>query len=322
MNKKFLKFASIAAIAFAVLTACSDDPSVAGTAVEPNQMAYEDVCSSSEIRDAESSSEVASSSSVTFSADALSSSSVLRSSSSETESPSSSLLQSSSSERDRADSSSSQPSNPINPPAATSSGSEPTSAPISSSSFEESSSSEYPSPTDNDPRPRALNDFLSQYSFTDIAFDEGVVSYNLVFKFPLCYDEGACDIVPPVYPQYMSSTGFFKDVPSEVVKNMFPKANRRLLMDAPNEDCPYYLLNLETQTKTGFVLTKISGDSLYVTAIEANGCEAAERMIFGTLFRYCGEISNNPVVVREIRTDSAKCSVIDNDAEWIKPSLL
>lgn len=41
--------ACVSIVAFAVFAACSDNASVAGTAVEPNQQAYENISSSSDV---------------------------------------------------------------------------------------------------------------------------------------------------------------------------------------------------------------------------------------------------------------------------------
>ena len=45
----FQSLACVSIVAFAVFAACSDNASVAGTAVEPNQQAYENISSSSDV---------------------------------------------------------------------------------------------------------------------------------------------------------------------------------------------------------------------------------------------------------------------------------
>lgn len=314
MNKTILKHASIAAIAFAVLTACSDDPSVAGTAVEPNQMAYEDVSSSSEIRDVESSSEVASSSSApktaTSSASVPQSSSVNPASSSSGENTAaSSATQAPASSATQAPSSS--PSNPESSSTVT----PPWEDPQSSSGIDDNS------PGVQEPTNK-LSDFVWQYK-SDIAFDENVLAYHLV-GCDHCEQGEICDDTPAIYEEFRHA-GFYSEVDSDVIKYLFPKAGNLISTRTKPLECPLRLLNVETRSNTGFVLTKISADTLTVVDLEiSSSCNVStEKKVFGILFMYCGEFSSNVVIEhKKPEKSTADVCVPEYETEWINSNFL
>ena len=333
MFKPILKSASIA-VSFAVFTACSDNASVAGTAVEPNQQAYENVSSSSEVRDVESSSEVVSSSSAPKTA--TSSASVPQSSSVNPASSSSGENTAASSATPVPASSATQaPASSATPTPASSSEDQTNQVPSSSSSNPESSSTMTPpwedpqsssgiddnSPGVQEPTNR-LSDFVWQYK-ADIEFDENVLAYHLV-GCDHCEQGEICDDTPAIYEEFRHAR-FYSEVDSDVIKYLFPKAENLISTRTKPLECPLRLLNVETRSNTGFVLTKISADTLTVVDLEiSSSCNVStEKKVFGILFMYCGEFSSNVVVEhKEPEKSTADVCVPEYETEWINWNLL
>lgn len=306
------------AVAFAVFTACSDNASVAGTAVEPNQQAYENVSSSSEVRDVESSSEVVSSSSAPKTA--TSSASV----------PQCSFVNPASSSSGENTAASS-----ATPTPASSSEDQTNQVPSSSSSNPESSSTMTPpvenpqsSSGINDDSPgvqeptNKLSDFIWQYR-ADVEFDKNVLAYHLVGS-DHCELGEICDDTPAIYEEFRHA-GFYSEVDSDVIKYLFPKAENLISTRTKPLECPLRLLNVETRSNTGFVLTRISADTLTVVDLEiSSSCNVStEEKVFGILFMYCGEFSSNVVVEhKEPEESAADVCVPEYETEWINWTLL
>uniref|UniRef100_UPI00388F9AD8 hypothetical protein n=1 Tax=Fibrobacter sp. TaxID=35828 RepID=UPI00388F9AD8 len=90
-------------------------------------------------------------------------------------------------------------------------------------------------------------------------------------------------------------------------------------------ECPLRLLNVETRSNTGFVLTKISADTLTVVDLEiSSSCDVStEKKVFGILFMYCGEFSSNVVIEhKEPEKSTADVCVPEYETEWINWNLL
>lgn len=301
MNKTILKCASVVAIAFAMFTACSDNASVAGTAVEPNQQAYENVSSSSEVRDVESSSEVVSSSSAPKTA--TSSASVPQCSFVE---PSSSSSEDQTNQVHASSSSNPESSSTVTPP---------WEDPQSSSGIDDNS------PGVREPTNK-LGDFIRQYS-ADVEFDENVLAYHLVGCDP-CEQGEICAATPAIYEEFRHAV-FYSEVDSDVIKYLFPKAENLISTRTKPLECPLRLLNVETRSNTGFVLTRISADTLTVVDLEiSSSCNVStEKKVFGILFMYCGEFSSNVVVEhKEPEESAADVCVPEYETEWINWTLL
>lgn len=305
---KTFKYIAMAGAVFATMfTACSDNPTTAGTAVEPNQdpIAYEDVSSSSIEKIFSSSSKEVSSSSR-----------ILESSSSK-EILNPPELQSSSSTPSRNTSSSSDDStSSVQPPVSQSSSSNMPVGRISSSSLNNDSNS----PVQNDVVDVSLDGFIHRYGYTDLHFDENVLAYKLLRTHLACEEEGLCSATPSVYEEYLSE-GLHRNVEREVAKDLFPMAGAQL--QKFGEECPLYSLNVETTTYAGYVLTSISKDTLTVVDMDADYCDTGIRRVFGILFKYCGEISAAPVIVHQKRNETiASCRELGIFKEWINPGLL
>lgn len=299
MYKEILKCAGIVGTALTLFAACSDDPSVAGTAVEPNQnpIAYE-----------ESSSSMESPISSTTDSTATSSSSKTPLTSSSTKSSSSTAKQSSSSKVPLPTSSASVPL--------------PSSSDIGAPSQPQSSSSIIDNgPTPQEPTNR-LGDFVWQYK-ADVEFDENVLAYHLVGCDP-CEQGEICAATPAIYEEFRHAV-FYSEVDSDVIKYLFPKAENLISTRTKPLECPLRLLNVETRSNTGFVLTKISADTLTVVDLEiSSSCNVStEKKVFGILFMYCGEFSSNVVIEHKKPEESAAdVCVPEYETEWINWNLL
>lgn len=297
--------ACVSIVAFAVFAACSDNASVAGTAVEPNQQAYENISSSSDVvssssapKTATSSASVPRSSSVN---PASSSSGENTAASSATPVPASSATQVPSSS----------PSNPESSSTVT----PPWEDPQSSSGIDDNS------PSVQEPTNK-LSDFIWQYR-ADVEFDKNVLAYHLV-GCDHCEQGEICDDTPAIYEEFRHA-GFYSEVDSDVIKYLFPKAENLISTRTKPLECPLRLLNVETRSNTGFVLTKISADTLTVVDLEiSSSCNVStEEKVFGILFMYCGEFSSNVVVEhKEPEESAADVCVPEYETEWINWNLL
>lgn len=297
--------ACVSIVAFAVFAACSDNASVAGTAVEPNQQAYENISSSSDVvssssapKTATSSASVPRSSSVN---PASSSSGENTAASSATPVPASSATQVPSSS----------PSNPESSSTVT----PPWEDPQSSSGIDDNS------PSVQEPTNK-LSDFIWQYR-ADVEFDKNVLAYHLV-GCDHCEQGEICDDTPAIYEEFRHAR-FYSEVDSDVIKYLFPKAENLISTRTKPLECPLRLLNVETRSNTGFVLTKISADTLTVVDLEiSSSCNVStEEKVFGILFMYCGEFSSNVVVEhKEPEESAADVCVPEYETERINWNLL
>lgn len=305
--------ACVSIVAFAVFAACSDNASVAGTAVEPNQQAYENISSSSDVvssssaqKPATSSASVPQSSSVN---PASSSSGENTAASSATPVPASSATPVPSSSATQVPSSS--PSNPESSSTMT----PPVENPQSSSGINDDN------PGVQEPTNR-LGDFIRQYS-ADVEFDENVLAYHLVGCDP-CEQGEICAATPAIYEEFRHAV-FYSEVDSDVIKYLFPKAENLISTRTKPLECPLRLLNVETRSNTGFVLTRISADTLTVVDLKiSSSCNVStEKKVFGILFMYCGDFASNVVIEhKEPEKPTADVCVPEYETEWINWNLL
>ena len=301
--------ACVSIVAFAMFTACSDNASVAGTAVEPNQQAYENISSSSDVVSSSSAPKTA-----TSSASVPQSSSVNPASSSSGENTAASFA---------------------TPTPASSSEDQTNQVHASSSSNPESSSTMTPpvenpqsSSGINDDNPgvqeptNRLGDFIRQYS-ADVEFDENVLAYHLVGCDP-CEQGEICAATPAIYEEFRHAV-FYSEVDSDVIKYLFPKAENLISTRTKPLECPLRLLNVETRSNTGFVLTRISADTLTVVDLKiSSSCNVStEKKVFGILFMYCGDFASNVVIEhKEPEKPTADVCVPEYETEWINWNLL
>lgn len=297
--------ACVSIVAFAVFAACSDNASVAGTAVEPNQQAYENISSSSDVVSSSSAPKTATSSASVPQSSSVnpvsSSSGENTAASSATPVPSSSATQVPSSS----------PSNPESSSTVT----PPWEDPQSSSGINDDS------PSVREPTNK-LSDFIWQYR-ADVEFDKNVLAYHLVGS-DHCEQGEICDDTPAIYEEFRHAR-FYSEVDSDVIKYLFPKAENLISTRTKPLECPLRLLNVETRSNTGFVLTRISADTLTVVDLKiSSSCDVStEKKVFGILFMYCGEFSSNVVVEHKEPVEStADVCVPEYETEWINWNLL
>lgn len=320
--KVVLKCAGIAGAAITMFSACSDDPSVAGTAVEPNQnpIAYEDVSSSS-IEQPSSSVDGATSSSSEVQP-ASNSSSTPRDSSDNAHSSSSEIQPASSSSSTPRSSSDDSSSPSIEPQSSSTQQQSSSTLPQSSSDF---SDGDVPIPQEPTNR---LSDFIWQYNtrgnqYTpDIEFDENVLAYRLVGH-DNCEQGKVCDDTAPIYEEFRHA-GLNKDIEIDVIKVLFPMTGSEIKSLSKPLKCPLHLLNIATNSNTGFVLTGISADTLTIADLEiSSSCDVStEQKVFGILFMYCGEFSTNVVIEHQKPSSATSVCVPDYEKEWMRYPLL
>lgn len=302
-NKFILSVASFIGLSAGLFCACSDSSSVAGTAEEPNQIAVEDVSSSSVFpndNDIESSG--------TSSPYEFLSSAEEESSSSSSQIP----VQDGNDDKPQLSSSSNTPP-----------GSDSDDAPAVV-------------PPGNGVQPKTLDNFVKQYvNDVNTKFDDNVLAYNLVYEKQCGGASDDCEDAAPVYYE-LTTPGLHKDMDLSHIEMMFPKTID-LLSKTPSVDeyCPFYLLNISPlgmdggyTPETGFVLANIEGDKLTVIALRSLTCESTNKdRVFGILFRYCGELSSNPKIefIEPDGKDITECrpaNSIDVSSEWVNKSLL
>lgn len=302
-NKFILSVASFIGLSAGLFCACSDSSSVAGTAEEPNQIAVEDVSSSSVIpndSDIESSG--------TSSPYEFLSSAEEESSSSSSQIP----VQDGNDDKPQLSSSSNTPP-----------GSDSDDAPAVV-------------PPGNGVQPKTLDNFVKQYvNDVNTKFDDNVLAYNLVYEKQCGGASDDCEDAAPVYYE-LTTPGLHKDMDLSHIEMMFPKTID-LLSKTPSVDeyCPFYLLNISPlgmdggyTPETGFVLANIEGDKLTVIALRSLTCESTNKdRVFGILFRYCGEHSSNPKIefIEPDGKDITECrpaNSIDVSSEWVNKNLV
>lgn len=338
-NKFILSVASFVGLSAGLFCACSDSNSVAGTAEEPNQIAVEDVSSSSVIlNDSEGSScssiqipgqagndnEQPSSSSIVVGPVpniSTSSSSIVLSSSSvilDSESLSSAMIEEGSSSSITPPSSGSDDAPAVVPPASGSDGEQDV------------------TPPSNSEQPKTLDNFVKQYvNDVNTKFDDNVLAYNLAYEKQCGGASNDCEDAAPVYYE-LTTPGLHKDMDMSHVEMLFPKTIDYLAKTpSVDEYCPFYLLNISPlgmdggyTPETGFVLANIEGDKFTVIALRSHTCENTNKdRVFGILFRYCGNLSLDSKIEfiepdGDFTTECRPANSIDVSSEWVNKNLL
>lgn len=302
-NKFILSVASFIGLSAGLFCACSDDVSVAGTAEEPNQIAIEDVSSSSSQIPGQVGDVV----------EPQSSSSVVQSSSSIVLDPN-------------------HQSNDFHRPPSSDSDDRPAVVPPASGSDEEQDVT----PPGNGVQPMTLDNFVKQYvNDVNTKFDDNVLAYHMVYEKQCGGASDDCEDAAPVYYE-LTTPGLHKDMDMSHVEMLFPKTIDYLAKTpSVDEYCPFYLLNISPlgmdgyyTPETGFVLANIEGDKLTVIALRSHTCENTDKdRVFGILFRYCGNLSLDSKIEfiepdGNFTTECRPANSIDVSSEWVNENLL
>lgn len=310
----------IASFVAALLCAgCSDSDNLAGTAEEPNELAYqeqEDSSSSEQIKSSSSSSErtkKSSSSSSKEPAKPKSSSSVV-----DNDKPGTSSSAPASS------SSSEKPPQGIQPPDENDKSSS-SSVPSSSSSKEPGDGDTQAPPTQTTPKQPTLSDYIAYFGLEDMPFDSTVMA-SVAMR-----EESSSPQNPPsAQATEFDGIGVHQFVKQNIyaLNELFPIAAKQYkkLADAIANDsaeCGLYLLNIRGSNETaGHLLTKVSPDTMTVVDIVAPSCLTnTNGKLVRFLFSYCGDVDSDPVIKRTSVTSDipvSRCPDKLMGSEWVK----
>ena len=326
MNKLKIFFASFAMVL--LCTGCSESDKLAGTAEEPNELAYQDQpLSSSEKPDtleSSSSKQVKSSSS----------SSEKTSSSSSSQEPVKPKSSSSVVDNDKPGTSSSAPassSSSEKPPQ----GIQPPDENDKSSSSSVPSSSSFKDPGDGDTHtppqsstpenPPSLSDYIAIFGLEDMPFDTTVMA-SIATK----EDTSSPQNPPSAQASEFDRVGAHQFVKQNIyaLNELFPIAAKQYkkLADAiknDNAECGLYLLNIRGSNETaGHLLTKVSPDTMTVVDIVAPNCLTnTNGKLVRFLFSYCGDVDSDPIIKRTSVTSDIpanRCPDKLMGSEWVK----
>ena len=326
MNKLKIFFASFAMVL--LCTGCSESDKLAGTAEEPNELAYQDqVSSSSKEPDTliSSSSERVKSSS---------SSSEKTSSSSSSQEPVKPKSSSSVVDNDKPGTSSSAPassSSSEKPPQ----GIQPPDENDKSSSSSVPSSSSFKDPGDGDTHtppqsstpenPPSLSDYIAIFGLEDMPFDTTVMA-SIATK----EDTSSPQQPPAAQTTEFDGIGVHQFVKQNIyaLNELFPvaaKQYKELAAAIANDsaECGLYLLNIRGSSENvGHLLTKVTPDSMTVVDIVAPNCMTnTNGKLVRFLFSYCGDVNHDPEIVRtsvtsDVSTKQCPDRLMGN--EWVK----
>ena len=328
MNKLKIFFASFAMVL--LCTGCSESDKLAGTAEEPNELAYQDQpLSSSEKPDtleSSSSKQVKSSSSSSEQAKSSSSSSL------EPAKPKSS----SSSKDDE------KPSTSSSAPASSSSSELPPDGndPFDGDKNESSSSSKIPAsssskdpgdgdtqspPTQTTPKQPTLSDYIAYFGLEDMPFDTTVMA-SVAMR-----EESSSPQDPPsAQASEFDRVGAHQFVKENIaaLSIYFPQAAKQYseLVEAIANDsaeCGLYMLNIRGSNETaGHLLTGVSADTMTVVDIVAPNCQKnTSGKLVRFLFSYCGDVDSDPAIKRTSVTSDipvSRCPDKLMGSEWVK----
>lgn len=326
MNKLKIFFASFAMVL--LCTGCSESDKLAGTAEEPNELAYQDqVSSSSKEPDTliSSSSERVKSSS---------SSSEKTSSSSSSQEPVKPKSSSSVVDNDKPDTSSSAPassSSSEKPPQ----GIQPPDENDKSSSSSVPSSSSFKDPGDGDTHtppqsstpenPPSLSDYIAIFGLEDMPFDTTVMA-SIATK----EDTSSPQQPPAAQTSEFDRIGVHQFVKQNIyaLQDLFPiaaKQYKELATAIANDsaECGLYLLNIRGSSENvGHLLTNVTPDSMTVVDIVAPNCMTnTNGKLVRFLFSYCGDVNSDPEIVRTSVTSDVptkQCPDRLTGSEWVK----
>ena len=311
----------IASFVAALLCAgCSDSDNLAGTAEEPNELAYqeqEDSSSSEQIKSSSSSSERTKKSSSSSSQEPVkpkSSSSVV-----DNDKPGTSSSAPASS------SSSEKPPQGIQPPDENDKSSS-SSVPSSSSFKDPGDGDTHTPPQSSTPEnPPSLSDYIAIFGLEDMPFDTTVMA-SIATK----EDTSSPQQPPAAQTSEFDRIGVHQFVKQNIyaLNELFPIAAKQYkkLADAiknDNAECGLYLLNIRGSNETaGHLLTKVSPDTMTVVDIVAPSCLTnTNGKLVRFLFSYCGDVDRDPVIKRTSVTSDIsanRCPDKLMGSEWVK----
>ena len=311
----------IASFVAALLCAgCSDSDNLAGTAEEPNELAYQDQpISSSKEPDAQISS---------------SSERTKKSSSSSSKEPAKPKSSSSSKAPEKPDTSSSAPassSSSEKPPQ----GIQPPDENDKSSSSSVPSSSSFKDPGDGDTHtppqsstpenPPSLSDYIAIFGLEDMPFDTTVMA-SIATK----EDTSSPQQPPAAQTSEFDRIGVHQFVKQNIyaLSDLFPiaaKQYKELATAIANDsaECGLYLLNIRGSSENvGHLLTNVTPDSMTVVDIVAPNCLTnTNGKLIRFLFSYCGDVNRDPEIVRTSVTSDVptkQCPDRLTGSEWVK----
>ena len=311
----------IASFVAALLCAgCSDSDNLAGTAEEPNELAYqeqEDSSSSEQIKSSSSSSER-----------------TKKSSSSSSKEPAKPKSSSSSKAPEKPDTSSSAPASSSSselPPE----GIQPPDENDKSSSSSVPSSSSFKDPGDGDTHtppqsstpenPPSLSDYIVIFGLEDMPFDTTVMA-SIATK----EDTSSPQQPPAAQTSEFDRIGVHQFVKQNIyaLSDLFPiaaKQYKELATAIANDsaECGLYLLNIRGSSENvGHLLTNVTPDSMTVVDIVAPNCVTnTNGKLVRFLFSYCGDVNSDPEIVRTSVTSDVptkQCPDRLTGSEWVK----
>ena len=326
MKKLKIFFASFAMVL--LCSGCSESDKLAGTAEEPNELAYQDQESSSSEKpdtlESSSSKQVKSSSS----------SEREKSSSSSSKEPDKPKSSSSSKAPEKPETSSSAPgssSSSEKPPQ----GIQPPDENDKSSSSSVPSSSSFKDPGDGDTHtppqsstpenPPSLSDYIAIFGLEDMPFDTTVMA-SIATK----EDTSSPQQPPAAQTSEFDRIGVHQFVKQNIyaLQDLFPiaaKQYKELATAIANDsaECGLYLLNIRGSSENvGHLLTKVSPDTMTVVDIVASNCLTnTNGKLVRFLFSYCGDVDRDPIIKRTSVTSDIpanRCPDKLMGSEWVK----
>ena len=326
MKKLKIFFASFAMVL--LCSGCSESDKLAGTAEEPNELAYQDqVSSSSKEPDTliSSSSERVKSSS---------SSSEKTSSSSSSQEPVKPKSSSSVVDKDKPGTSSSAPASSfssekppqgIQPPDENDKSSS-SSVPSSSSFKDPGDGNTHTPPQSSTPEnPPSLSDYIAIFGLEDMPFDTTVMA-SIATK----EDTSSPQQPPAAQTSEFDRIGVHQFVKQNIyaLQDLFPiaaKQYKELATAIANDsaECGLYLLNIRGSSENvGHLLTNVTPDSMTVVDIVAPNCMTnTNGKLVRFLFSYCGDVNSDPIIKRTSVTSDVptkQCPDRLTGSEWVK----
>lgn len=327
MNKLKILFASFAMVL--LCTGCSESDKLAGTAEEPNELAYQDqVSSSSEKPDtleSSSSKQVKSSSSSSERAKSSSSSSLEPAKPKSSSSVVDNDKPGTSSSAPASSSSSEKPPQGIQPPDENDKSS--SSSVPSSSSFKDPGDGDTHSPPQSSTpeNPPSLSDYIAIFGLEDMPFDTTVMA-SIATK----EDTSSPQQPPAAQTSEFDRIGVHQFVKQNIfaLQDLFPiaaKQYKELATAIANDsaECGLYLLNIRGSSENvGHLLTNVTPDSMTVVDIVAPNCMTnTNGKLVRFLFSYCGDVNSDPEIVRTSVTSDVptkQCPDRLTGSEWVK----
>lgn len=318
MKKLKIFFASFAMVL--LCSGCSESDKLAGTAEEPNELAYQDqpLSSSEQIKSSSSSSERTKKSSSSSSLEPAKPKSSSSSKDDEKPSTSSSAPASSSSSELPPDGN-----DPFDGDQNESSSS--SKIPASSSSKEPGDGDTQSPPTQTTPKPLTLSDYIAIFGLEDMPFDTTVMA-SIATK----EDTSSPQQPPAAQATEFDGIGVHQFVKQNIyaLNELFPIAAKQYkkLADAIANDsaeCGLYLLNIRGSNETaGHLLTGVSADTMTVVDIVAPNCMTnTNGKLVRFLFSYCGDVDRDPIIKRTSVTSDVpanRCPDKLMGSEWVK----